>query len=86
MIATKPSDLRWRTGPLPPVGPDLVLLAWVEGELANHIERTFASHGRWATHYHVPVEALGTVRFWCVVRDEPYRGPVPLATEDPGCC
>lgn len=85
MIATKPSDLNWQTGPLPPPSNDVVLLVWIEGALANHIEKAFAhnSDGRWHVKYFVPVESIGRVAFWCVLRDEPYPGkPVLLARED----
>lgn len=86
MIATKPSDLHWQRGPLPEPQPNLILLVWIAGPLANHIDKAFASdaHGmpRWAIGYHIPIENVGEVRFYAVLRDEPYRGYVPLAAED----
>lgn len=86
MIATKPSDLYWRTGPLPEPAEHLVVLAWIAGTLANHWLKVFASPAlgslRWATGDHIPVETLGEVHFWAVLRDEPYRGYVKLADAD----
>ncbi len=86
MIATKPSDLYWRTGPLPEPAEHMVVLAWIAGQLANHVFKVYASPAlgslRWATGDHIPAEELGTVHFWAVLRDEPYRGYVKLADTD----
>ena len=88
MIATKPSDLAWRPGPLPEPEPNLIVLVWVAGRLANHLEKAFASAAlgdaslRWAIRDHIPIEEVGDVRWYAILRDEPYRGYVPLAARD----
>jgi hypothetical protein len=88
VIATKPSDLQWHPAPLPGPRADLVLLVWVQGTLANHVEKAFPSYVNgpvvWATHYHLPLADLGEAKWWTVLRDEPYRGFVPLADTDEG--
>lgn len=86
MIATKPSDLRWKVGPLPEPQPNLVIYAWVQGDLGNFIVKAFGSEARgertWAFGDHVALERVGEVVWWAVARDEPYRGFVPLARQD----
>lgn len=89
MIAKRPSDLDWRSGPLPEPQENLVVLAWIAGDLSNILCKLMPSHAlgagtvRWANEAHVPAEKLGEVVWYAVLRDEPYRGYVKLAERDP---
>ncbi|HXK13572.1 MAG TPA: hypothetical protein VNH45_03475 [Gaiellaceae bacterium] len=98
MIFTKPSDLKWRHAPLPDITPQVeqeghVLLVVIHGTHATLItkatpRRSDADVLEWVglgAYAFVPVVALGAVRFYAVLRDEPYTpGCGPLADHDPG--
>ncbi len=72
-------------GPLPEPEPNLVVIAWVAGELGNYFVKAYCSQVRgnaWAFGDHFPLERIGTVRFYAILRNEPATGYVPLAEHD----